>query len=221
MARTKAKTVNGYLAELLPERREAIEAVRKVILDHLPDGFEETLQFGMIAYVIPLERYPETYNKQPLQYAALASQKNYMSLYLMNIYGDPETQQWFVDEYRASGKKLDMGKSCVRFNKLEDLPVDLIGEAIARTSVGDFIKLYEALVNLKLYSGESPVNGCSGLVSFCLQGRDLASLFTDLCHVEPTTVLGSVVKLQAFAYSPSLTWARRFPKGCPARSSQV
>ena len=144
MARTKAKTVNGYLAELLPERREAIEAVRKVILDHLPDGFEETLQFGMIAYVIPLERYPETYNKQPLQYAALASQKNYMSLYLMNIYGDPETQQWFVDEYRASGKKLDMGKSCVRFNKLEDLPVDLIGEAIARTSVGDFIKLYEA-----------------------------------------------------------------------------
>ena len=143
MARTKAQTVNDYLAELPPERRVAIDAVRKVILDHLPDGFEETMHFGMIGYVIPLERYPVTYNQQPLMYAALASQKNYMSLYLMNIYGDAEAQQWFTGEYRARGKKLDMGKSCVRFKKLEDLPIELIGKAIARTNVGDFIQLYE------------------------------------------------------------------------------
>ena len=100
--------------------------------------------YGMIAYVIPLEQYPVTYNRQPLEYAALASQKNYMSLYLMNIYGDKDTEEWFVERYTASGKKLNMGKSCIRFKKLEDLPLDLVGEAIARTPVADFIKLYEA-----------------------------------------------------------------------------
>ena len=144
MARSSADTVNEYLAELPPERREALDVVRKVILDHLPDGFDETIAFGMIGYVIPLETYPETYNQQPLMYAALASQKNYMSLYLMNIYGDPEAKEWFIDEYRASGNKLDMGKSCVRFKRLEDLPVDLIGKAIARSNVSDFIELYES-----------------------------------------------------------------------------
>ncbi len=100
--------------------------------------------FGMIGYVIPLERYPVTYNRQPLMYAALASQKNYMSLYLMNIYGNPDDQKWFVGAYKDSGKKLNMGKSCVRFKKLEDLPVELIGKAIARSSVDEFIELYEA-----------------------------------------------------------------------------
>ena len=144
MARTEAQTVNGYLSELPPERREAIDALRRVILDHLPEGFEESMQFGMIGYVIPLERYPVTYNQQPLMYAALASQKNYMSLYLMNIYGHSKTQQWFIDEFLASGKRLDMGKSCIRFKKLEELPIELIGKAIARTSVGDFIEIYEA-----------------------------------------------------------------------------
>ena len=102
------------------------------------------MQYGMISYVIPLEKYPLTYNKQPLGYAALASQKNYMSLYLMNIYAKKETEQWFTEEYRASGKKLDMGKSCVRFKKLDDLPMDLIGKAVARTTVAEFIELYEA-----------------------------------------------------------------------------
>ena len=144
MAQSQAQTVNEYLAELPPERREAIITIRKVILDHLPEGYEETMQYGMISYVIPLERYPVTYNRQPLEYAALASQKNYMSLYLMNIYGDQEAEQWFTEGYRASGKRLDMGKSCVRFRKIEDLPIDLIGKAIARTEVADFIELYEA-----------------------------------------------------------------------------
>ncbi len=147
MAQSKAQTVEEYLAELPIDRREAIVAVRKVILAHLPQGYEETMQFGMIGYVIPLERYPKTYNQQALQYAALASQKNYMSLYLMNIYGDKETQEWFTEQYRASGKRLDMGKSCVRFKKLEDLPIHLIGQAIARTTVAEFIKRYEARYN--------------------------------------------------------------------------
>ena len=103
------------------------------------------MQYGMISYVIPLETYPKTYNKLPLQYAALASQKNYMSLYLMNVYGDEDTQHWFVEEYEKSGKKLDMGKSCVRFKTLDDLPMELIGEAIARTPVSVFLERYEAV----------------------------------------------------------------------------
>ena len=144
MAQSKAKTADAYLAELTPERREAVASVRQIILDHLPEGYEESMQYGMIGYVIPLDRYPITYNKQPLGIAALASQKNYMSLYLMNVYGDEETERWFTERYVASCKKLNMGKSCVRFKTLDDLPVDLIGEAIARTPVADFIALYEA-----------------------------------------------------------------------------
>ena len=144
MAQSKARTVEEYLAELPPDRREAIAAVREVIQDHLPEGYEETMQYGMISYVIPLAKYPVTYNKQPLGLASLASQKSYMSLYLMNVYGDKDTEQWFVERYRASGKKLDMGKSCVRFKRLEDLPLDLIGEAIARTPPSEFIERYEA-----------------------------------------------------------------------------
>ena len=143
MAQSAAATIDDYLAELPPDRREAISAVRDVILRHLPTGYEETMQYGMIGYVIPLETYPVTYNGQPLGYAALASQKNYMSLYLMNIYRDKGAEQWFLDRYRASGKKLDMGKSCVRFKKLGDLPLDVIGEAVARTEVPAFIERYE------------------------------------------------------------------------------
>lgn len=143
MVKSKAQTVDEYLAELPSHRRNAIGAVREVILGHLPKGYEESMQFGMIGYVIPLATYPETYNGKPLMYAALASQKNYMSLYLMNNYADQETEVWFTDSYRASGKKLDMGKSCVRFKCLEDLPLELIGNAVARTPVPDFIVRYE------------------------------------------------------------------------------
>ena len=143
MVRSTAGTIDEYLAQLTPDRQEIIETVRDVILDHLPEGYQETMQFGMIAYVIPLDTYPVTYNGQPLQYAALASQKNYVSLYLMNIYSDKEAERWFTEQYRASGKKLDMGKSCVRFRKLEDLPLGLIGEAIGRTTVAGFIERYQ------------------------------------------------------------------------------
>ena len=140
---SNAATVEEYLSEQTPERRESMEAIRGLILDSLPPGYEEVMQYGMIAYVIPLERYPVTYNKQALQTVALASQKNYMSVYLMNVYGDQETAQWFEEEFRASGKKLNMGKCCVRFKRPEDLPLDLIGKAVARTSVDGFIEVYE------------------------------------------------------------------------------
>ena len=144
MVKSKAATVEEYLAELGEDRRAALAAVRAVILDHLPEGYEETMQYGMIGYAIPLEKYPTTYNGQALSYASIASQKNYMTIYLMGIYGDPELKRWFVEQYQASGKKLDMGKSCVRFKKLDDLPMELIGRAIAATSMAEFIRRYEA-----------------------------------------------------------------------------
>lgn len=102
------------------------------------------MQFGMIGYVVPLKRYPETYNKQPLSYAALASQKHYMVVYVNNVYSAPAIEAWFHEAYRATGKRLDMGKSCVRFRTLDDLPLELVGEAIGRTSVDEFISMYEA-----------------------------------------------------------------------------
>ena len=144
MARSNATTVEDYLAELTPERRATVSTVRDVILRHLPEGYEEIMDFGMISYVIPLETYPITYNNHPLMYAALASQKNYCSVYLMNIYGVPELMEWFEAEYRASGKRMDIGKACVRFKSLDDLPLELVGQAIARTQVTDYIELYEA-----------------------------------------------------------------------------
>ena len=144
MVKSDADTVEEYLAALPPERRGAIEAVRRVILDNLPEGYEECMSFGMIGYVVPLARYPKTYNKQPLALAALASQKHYMALYLNNVYGDPETYERFTSAYRATGKRLDMGKSCVRFRKVDDLPLDLVGETIARTGVEEYLAVYEA-----------------------------------------------------------------------------
>ena len=144
MAQSDAQSVEEYLNELPPDRREAIAEVRGIILENLPEGYEEAMEFGMIGYVIPLETYPNTYNKHPLSYAALASQKNYMSLYLMNIYGDEGAKQWFTDQVQARGIKLNMGKSCIRFKRLNDLPLDLVGEAIAYTPVSDYIKFYEA-----------------------------------------------------------------------------
>jgi hypothetical protein len=146
VVQSKAKTVDEYLAALPPDRREAINAVRKVILTNLPDGFEEVMQYGMISYVVPFRLFPAGYHcdpNQPLCFAALASQKNYMSVYLMTVYGHKETENWFVKAYKETGEKLDMGKSCVRFKKLDDLPLDVIGQAIGRVSVEKYIKAYE------------------------------------------------------------------------------
>ncbi len=129
--RSEATTAEQYLAGLPDDRREAIEAVRAVILENLPDGYEEAMNWGMITYQIPLETYPDTYNKQPLMFAALASQKNHMAVYLTGIYVSDEARDEFEKAYRATGKRFDVGKSCVRFRKLDDLPLDLIGQTIA------------------------------------------------------------------------------------------
>jgi uncharacterized protein YdhG (YjbR/CyaY superfamily) len=138
-----ATTVAEYLAALPNDRRAALEAVRQTILANLPDGYEEAMNWGMIVYQAPLARYPDTYNGQPLAYAGLASQKNHMAVYLMAIYGDEETRQKFEAAYRATGKRYDVGKSCVRFRKLDDLPLALIGESIALLSVDQFVARVE------------------------------------------------------------------------------
>ena len=137
MARSEATSVEEYMDELPEDRREAMETVRSLVLDNLPQGYVEAMNWGMISYEIPLERYPSTYNGQPLMYAALASQKNYMSLYLMCVYSHAGTRTSFEERFKASGKKLNMGKSCVRFRKVEDLPLGLIAETIASTPVED------------------------------------------------------------------------------------
>ncbi len=137
--RSDATTVEEYIAELPDERAEAIRAVREAILSNLPSGFEEAMNWGMITYQVPLETYPDTYNGQPLMYSALASQKNYMVVYLMGIYASEEARELFETAYRATGKPLDVGKSCLRFKRLDDLPLDLIGECIASETVDTFV----------------------------------------------------------------------------------
>ena len=139
--RSDAPTVDAYLGEVPEDRREAIAAVRSVILEHLPDGFEEGMQYGMIGYYVPLERFPDTYNGEPLTVAALASQKRHMALYMMGIYGSDDA--WFRERWQATGHKLHMGKSCVRFRRLDDVPLDVVGEAIERISVDDLIAAHE------------------------------------------------------------------------------
>ena len=144
---SNAETVEEYLADLDEGRRVTINTVRDVVVANLPDGSVEGIAWGMISYDIPLERYPTTYNGKPLMYAALASQKRYCSLYLNGVYADPARLEWFTARYRASGRRLDMGKSCVRFRTLDDLPLDLVGEVIAGTSVDEFLATYEASRN--------------------------------------------------------------------------
>src|SRR5260370_27926581 len=132
---SKAATVDQYLAELPDDRREALAAVREVILENLDKDYEEGMQYGMIGYYVPHSVHPAGYHcdpRQPLPFAALASQKNYMSLYLMCVYGESEHAKWFRKAWAETGNKLDMGKACVRFKKLEDLPLEVIGEAIRR-----------------------------------------------------------------------------------------
>jgi uncharacterized protein YdhG (YjbR/CyaY superfamily) len=137
--RSNATDIESYLAELSQERRLAIETVRQVILDNLPEGYEEVMNWGMITFQVPLEEYPDTYNGKPLMYAALASQKNHMSVYLTAIYADEAARKNFENAYRQTGKRFDVGKSCVRFRKLDDLPLELIGQSIASCRMPEFI----------------------------------------------------------------------------------
>ena len=144
MVSSAATNPEQYLAELPEDRRAVMTAMRKLIRRHLPKGYVETIGFGMLAYVIPLEKYPETYNGQPLGYLGLCAQKNYYALYMLGPYGDPAQDAALRAAFKAAGKKLDMGKSCLRFQKLEDLELDAIARAIASTPPRRYIEIYEA-----------------------------------------------------------------------------
>lgn len=147
---SEARNPDEYVAGLPEDRKEAVEKLRRIIRENLPAGFEETMSYGMIGYVVPHEIYPKGYHcdpKLPLPFINLASQKNYIALYHSGIYCDPELEQWFRKEYdRRSQRKLDMGKSCIRFKKPEAIPFELIGELAARITPERWIELYEGSV---------------------------------------------------------------------------
>lgn len=140
--RSEAEAVDQYLQKLPPDRRRAIQVVRDRILRNLPQGYEEAMNWGMISYQVPLEVHADTYNGQPLMYAALASQKNHMAVYLSGIYADDDARARFEEAYRATGKRYDVGKSCVRFRTLDDLPLDVVGEAVGAIPMERFIVSY-------------------------------------------------------------------------------
>lgn len=145
--KSKTATLKQYLEGLPEDRREAISAVREVILSNLPEGFRESFHFGMITYCVPHNIYPHGYHcdvTQPVPYIMLASQKNYVAIYLFCLYLEDDAVEKFKDDYLKTGKKLDMGKSCLRFKKLDDIPLELIGQVAGRMSVDEFITLYES-----------------------------------------------------------------------------
>ncbi len=141
---SKATTVSQYLEELPADRRQAIETVRQTILKNLPEGYEEVMNWGMISYEVPISIYPDTYNKKPLMYAALASQKNYMAVYMMGLYTDSNRRAEFQKEYAAKGYKLDMGGGCIRFKKLENLPLEVVAKYIAQVPMQEHIAAAKA-----------------------------------------------------------------------------
>lgn len=147
---SKAATVEEYLAGLPEDRRKALEVVRATILKNLDkSGYEEGMQYGMIGYYVPHRVFPAGYHcdpRQPLPFAGLASQSGYMSLYLTCVYGNGEQEKWLREQWAKTGKKLDMGKSCIRFKKLEDLPLDVVGQVIKRVPAKDYIAHYEAAI---------------------------------------------------------------------------
>lgn len=156
---SKATTVDAYLAQLPEDRRHAIEAVREVILENLDKDYEEGMQYGMIGYYVPHSVYPAGYHcdpRQPLPFAALGSQKNYMSLHLMCVYGNTEHTKWFQEAWAKTGKKLDMGKACVRFKKVEDLALDVIGEAVKRVPAKKYIAHFEGMLSTRKDRASKP-----------------------------------------------------------------
>ena len=161
---SKASTVSQYLAELPSDRRAAIEALRKVILANLDDDYEEGMQYGMIGYYVPHSVFPPGYHcnpNEPLPFAGIASQKQHLSLYLGGVYcgcveGDETDEaRWFRDAWTRTGKKLDMGKSCVRFRKLDDLSLDAIGDVVRKVSVAKYLETYVATIPEKAWKGSA------------------------------------------------------------------
>jgi hypothetical protein len=142
--KTGAATVPAYLDSLPADRRSAVEQLLAVIRKNVPKGYEEVIDYGLIVWQVPLSVYPDTYNKKPYMYAALGSQKSYMAVYLGNVYADPKTRAAFEAKWAKSGKKLDMGKVCVRFKKIEDVAFDAVAEAIAATPMDKYVALAKA-----------------------------------------------------------------------------
>ena len=135
-------TVNQWLASVPAERKGDIDAVRAVVNKHLPQGCEETVDWGMLAWVVPLATLPDTHNGRPLLFAALGAHRKLMTLYLSCVYGDARLRRDFEIAYKGSGKKLNMGGSCVHFKKLDDLPLDVVGKTIARVALGEYVERY-------------------------------------------------------------------------------
>jgi len=144
MQSKRAKTVAEYIASLPEDRRGAIKAVRAVVKKNLPAGYQEGIGYGFIGWTVPLAVYPDTYNGQPLCYAALANQKNHMALYLMAAYAEGPIKQRLAKGFRAAGKKLDMGKSCIRFRSLDDLPLDVIAAVAAALPLKKYVEIAKA-----------------------------------------------------------------------------
>lgn len=144
---TKETTVTGYLESLPDDRRKALEAVRAAIKKKLPAGYEEGILYGGISWFVPKARLATTYNGQPLVLATIVSQKSYMSLHLMSVYGDKQLHDDFVGAYEASGKKLDMGKGCIRFKKLDDLPLDVVANFVSKLTVDRYIETYQKMIS--------------------------------------------------------------------------
>ena len=142
--KTSSKTVATFLDQLPPERRREVKRVRDVLRRHMPKGYDEVINKNMLVYQVPLERYSETYNKQPLWYVALASEESYLSLHLMNIYGDTAQARRLKDGFKAAGKKLDMGKACIHFQSADELELDVIGEIVASTPPERWIEIAKA-----------------------------------------------------------------------------
>ncbi len=146
----KANTPKEYLEKIPEERKEPMEKLRKVILENLPDGFKETINYGMIGYVVPHSIYPDGYHcspELPLPFLSIASQKNFIGLYHMGIYANEELLEWFVDEYaKYVPTKLDMGKSCIRFKKMDQIPYELIAELASKMTAQEWINIYEKAV---------------------------------------------------------------------------
>ena len=138
-----ALTVKQWLASVPAERKDASNAVRDAVHDHLPPGYEETVDWGMLAWVVPLATLPNTHNGHPLTLAALGAHTKLMTLYLMTVYSDPKVRREFQIAYKKTGKKLDMGGCCVHFKKLDDLPLDVVGDTIARVAVDEYVERYE------------------------------------------------------------------------------
>jgi uncharacterized protein YdhG (YjbR/CyaY superfamily) len=145
MFQNTSKTVTEYLAALPEDRRTVVRKLRSLVKKHLPAGYKEQIGWGAITYTVPLKVLPDTYNGEPLCYAAIAAQKNHYALYLMSVYGDPAQAKWLAQEFKKQGKKLDMGKSCVRFKSLDDIPLDAIAEIVSSTPMDAYVARYREI----------------------------------------------------------------------------